>query len=168
MRRRRPERRAFTIIEAALASVVVATMLSAALSAAGSAATSRARALWRIQGQSLAAVLMAEILAKPYTDPGLISLTLGPDLGESHSNRASLDDVDDYEGYSQSPPRNSAGVRLIAESGWSWTCAVAWVSPSSPGGSSSLLDTGLKRITVTVSRNKVEVGRLVSLVSSVP
>ncbi|MBL8990839.1 MAG: hypothetical protein JNJ48_04580 [Phycisphaerae bacterium] len=166
---RRPSHRsrgAFTIIEAALASVVVATMLAAALGAAGSAATSRARALWRVQGQNLAAALLSEATAKAYSDPDLVSVGLGPDLGESHADRSTLDDTDDFNGYVQSPPRSAAGTRLVAESGWSWSCSVAWVSPSNPGGSAALLDTGLKRITVVVTRNKVEVGRLVGLVSS--
>src|SRR5205085_209891 len=46
---------------------------------------------------SLAKQLLDEIAAKPFVDPNLTTLTLGPDTGETV--RQHFDNIDDYNGY---------------------------------------------------------------------
>lgn len=49
----------------------------------------------------LAEDLMEEILSKPFYDPNGAACNPGPDAGETYSNRATLDNVDDYDGYTE-------------------------------------------------------------------
>ncbi|MCK4623791.1 MAG: prepilin-type N-terminal cleavage/methylation domain-containing protein [Phycisphaerae bacterium] len=83
----------FTLIEALLASVVLAMVVGAVVMpfTAGAANTvQNARSTLAI---NLAQDLMEEILAKPFHDPD------GSDAGET--GRSNWDDMDDYDGYSE-------------------------------------------------------------------
>ncbi|MDI1289672.1 MAG: prepilin-type N-terminal cleavage/methylation domain-containing protein [bacterium] len=156
--------RGFTLVEAIVSTVVVATMLVASLNAAGMAATSRAKVLWRVQGQQLASALMAELLTKPYEDPEDTTLVLGLDSGESAGDRTTFNDLDDFAGYQQQPPQGLDGQALMNESSWKWSVVVEWVNPSAPGSSALILtESGAKRIKVTVSRNGVPLATLTGL-----
>lgn len=153
----------FTIIEVLIAMVVVSTMVVAAMKAAAMAATSRTKSLWRVQAQQLAGALMAEVLTRHYEDPTLPTLLLGPDLGESATDRTTWDDIDDYAAYTQSPPRGLDGNPLLNDTYWSWSVSVEWVSSSAPGGAAMLTESGLKRVTVIVKRNGLVLETLVGM-----
>jgi hypothetical protein len=103
----------------------------------------------RLTGPGLARELMAEVLSMPYEDPDGASL-LGLDLNELLGSRATFDDVDDYNGYSAASAENKQGVALAGYAGWRQQVAVAWVTLADPS-TTSLTETGLKRITVTVT-----------------
>jgi MSHA pilin protein MshD len=164
---RRCWHRALSMIEVVISIVIIGTMLVAALSAAGAAVTSRQKLLWRVQGQQLARALMSEILPMPYQDPtqdpNVPTLVLGCETGETSTNRATFDDVDDFNGYQQSPPQALDGSALTSESTWSWSVTVEWVNPLSPGGAAVPAETETKRITVTVIHNSMAVATLVGL-----
>lgn len=156
----RPPRRAFTMVEAAVSVVVVGVMLGAALETVGA---SRAGQVWnseRLRALALASSLMGEITDHYYRDPSAPSVLFGPELGESQANRAGLNDVDDYNGLSGAPTARD-GTVIPGLTGWTWTVAVAWVSPASPGAT-SLTETGCKRITVDVFRGAVKMAELVA------
>ena len=155
------------MIEAVIAIVIVGTMLVAALNAAGAAVASRYKLLWRAQGQQLARALLSGILPLPYQDPSqdpnVPTLVLGCEAGETSTNRATFDDVDDFNGYQQAPPLALDGGALTSESTWSWSATVEWVNPLSPGGTAVSAETNAKRITVTVIRDKAPIATLVGL-----
>ena len=54
----------------------------------------------------LAQQLMAEIQQQPYKDQTVLGLLFGPELGESTADRSAFDDVDDYDGFVEQPPRS--------------------------------------------------------------
>src|SRR5206468_12187441 len=82
-----------------------------------------------------------------YQDPTLPTLVLGAELGET---RVTFNDVDDYNGLSESPPQTANGTTIAGYTGWTRSVQVAWANPSNPSAS-SLIETGLKRITITVT-----------------
>src|SRR5581483_8369957 len=139
-------RRGFTMVEAAIAVAVVGVLLTAATSTLMTVAKNRQIQTERRQGYELADQLMSEILQCYFQDPGS-SPVFGPETGET---RATYDDVDDYNGLSEAPPRQRSGTALTDYAGWKRTVAVSYVSPTSPASPSSVA-TSLKRIIVTVT-----------------
>lgn len=159
------------MVEAVVSIAIVGTMLVAAISSVGAAVSSRYKALWRVQGQQLARALMSEILPVAYRDPNedpnVPALLLGCEIGENATDRTTFDDVDDFNGYVQSPPRAPDGSLLTGETNWTWGALVEWVSSSNPGGPAFASETKAKRITVTVSRGGVPIATLVALRANV-
>jgi len=123
-----------------------------------------------IKGNSLASDMMEEILSKSWdensTDTGPIAdgiktlpANLGPDGGET---RPSFNDVDDYNGYSESPPTDHQGQVITEFSDFTRSVQIFYVQ----GGASEDYDTELgavsnfKKIIITVeskvSKNEVE------------
>jgi MSHA pilin protein MshD len=143
-------RRGFTLIEAATASVVVGLLAGATLTAVTSATRAAALTGDRARARQLAGDLMAEVCAQAYMESG--STTLGPDAGEVNgASRAAFDDVDDYNGLSESPPKDRTGKDLAGWSGWMRTTTVQWVSPVDCS-TVKAAESSAKLITVKVSK----------------
>ena len=156
-------RRSFSLAESVLAVTVVGVMLVASLKTLGAIRVGQQKMSERTQGLLLAQELMSEILAQHYTDPdlGLGSFGLGSDEVGTGS-RALWEDVDDYNGRSESPPQRKDGTAIPGLTGWGWRVSVAWVNPLNLGQTSAS-ETSVKRITVTVSRKSVDVAALVAV-----
>ena len=137
-----------TLIECVGASIILAVIAVAAVRAAAGAATAQALSSRRVTATMLAESLLGEIERKPYSDPST-QATLGRDAGESATDKTTFDDVDDYDGWTESPPRDSTGNEIDGMSDWTRKVAVVWsdMGPLIPerGG-----DTGLKSVTVSV------------------
>jgi hypothetical protein len=135
-------------------------MLVAALTALGAAAKHSQRISDRARGVLLAQDLMSEILAQAYEDPTLGTGSFGLGADETGDGSRELwDDVDDYNGWSAGPPEDKHGAVLPDLDGWERSATVAWVSPSDL--TSTLNENqGLKRITVSITHNGVEVASL--------
>src|SRR5665213_1756079 len=86
----------FTLIEATLSTIIVSMMAATALTTVRLSVRSQYKSSERATGALLASALMAEIVALPYQDPSLPTVTLGTEAGESTTVRAAWDDVDDY------------------------------------------------------------------------
>ena len=138
-----------TLIEAVISIVIVATMLVAAVSSLGSFARARRSQFDRCAGGTLARGLMSEILQARYLEPG-VDVWFGLDDGESADVRSAWDDVDDYNGLSECPPKTKSGAAIAGAAGWTRQVAVAYVQPDNPNQTSST-DTGLVRITVSAT-----------------
>ncbi len=76
---------------------------------------------------------------------------IGPEADEGTSNRADFDDVDDYDGWTATPPQEKNGTELAEYDGWTRSVTVEYVDPLSPGNTAISTDSGAKRITVTVT-----------------
>jgi MSHA pilin protein MshD len=155
---RRERGRGFTLVEAAISTVVVAVMLTAALSAATTARMREQSSIDRQHGFALAEAIMAEVLDKKYEEPDAAVL-FGREGVEVLQQRSTLDDVDDYNGLREAPPLNASGSAIAGYARWSRYVDVRWVT-STDLRVESFSETGLKKIDVEVRKNGVPVARI--------
>ncbi len=169
---RRIQSRGFTLVEAAISIVLVSVLLVAALNTMGAAKLGQCNTLARGRAHLLAEDLMAEIMRQSYADPesvGFVDLTdpsiipsgLTTDPGESSSSRADFDDVDDYHGWTATPPEQKDGTTIPNLTGWTRGVGIERLDPATHllAPASEL---GLKRITVGVAHDGVLVTKLVA------
>lgn len=165
-RRYARNRGGFGLVETVVATALVGVLMVAALRTVGVSIFTQYKAAERTAGQMLADGLMAEILAKSYADPDS-SPQFGPEAGESSTSKANYDDVDDYQGWNESPPQYADGNPMPDLTGWKRSVAVCWVDPSDVSKDKSS-DTGAKRITVTVQHNNVTVASRIAIRTAAP
>ncbi len=91
-------RAGFTLIEALLASAVLAFVVAALTQAIVAGQMQTYDAMHSGRAMALAEAMMEEILVLPYDDPGG-GLVIGPDAGEV--TRQDFDDIDDYHGFTE-------------------------------------------------------------------
>lgn len=77
-------------------------------------------------------------------------MALGIDTGETTNDRSDFDDVDDYDGWSSTPPQLKGGTPLDQFAGYGRSVVVEYVNPGNPNQTIPS-DGGIKRITVTVT-----------------
>jgi MSHA pilin protein MshD len=97
----------------------------------------------------LADELLSEIVQQAYIDPDSSSPVFGHESGESTTLRSAFDDVDDYNGWTSSPPKYRDGTTIPNRTNWRQTVAVTWVAPANPA-LASVSDQGAKRVRVTI------------------
>lgn len=143
------QRTGVTLAEVLVSTLIVGFLMVAALNSVGSIFKARTVTSNRNNAYLLAEDLMSEIEQTPYDDPEG-GTGIGIDGGETASDRATFDDVDDFDGWSQSPPKNRDGTTITGTTGWTRTVTVEYVDTANPG-TSTITDFGLKRVTVTVT-----------------
>lgn len=151
------KKRGFTIVEAVIAMLIVAVTLVAALSTVAAARTSRSRIADRVRAQQLAQDLMAEILQQAYQDP-VQTPVFGLEPGESATSRAAWNDVDDYNGWTESPPQSKSGNIFPDSTGWTRSVVVEWIDPTTLTVAAA--PTGVKRITVNVQKGALTLAQI--------
>ena len=154
-------RPAFSLVEAVVSTVIVACLFVAAMSTVAASKKAELSVSSRLCGQQLALDLMNEILQQAYADP-LYPLGFGLDPNESTTSRALWDDVDDYNGWTESPPQTKNGVPMAGLQGWSRSVVVEWADPVTLNATTTA-NTGIKRITVTVKRGDMTAASIVAL-----
>lgn len=164
--RRLSPRRGLTLAEMFISIGLVGIGLTAALNAVGAAKVGQFRAsLWQ-HGNLLADDLMSEILEQDYADPvdGPDSFGLRADESAT-ADRTLFDDVDDYDGWSATPPQRADGTAMSQLPDWERLAEVFWVDVSDP---SQIVagNQGAKRIRVTVKHNGAVVAEIVALRTS--
>ncbi|RME39299.1 MAG: hypothetical protein D6788_05785 [Planctomycetota bacterium] len=143
------------MVEVVISVVLVGGLLVASLHLVAAAAGSD-RMLQNVsRGQTLAEELLTEITRKAYEDPDDAPV-FGREAGELAVTRSAFDDVDDYNGWSSSPPQAADGTPLSAFADWTRQVRVRWVTLGDPEVL-SLAESGVKRIDVQV---KDPAGRL--------
>ncbi len=147
---RRRTRRALTLVEAVTACLVVSVLMVSAMRAAGAAGMFQYKTADRARARFLAGQLLTDVLATSYEEP-VDAVVFGTESGETSSSKTNYDDVDDFNGWSESPPQDRDGAAMSDLSGWTRSVSVVWVSSTSPTTVSGS-ETGVKRITVTVSK----------------
>jgi len=158
----------FTLVEAVLCVLLVAVAAATAMTVVRESAKIQFRTSELSTARLLADGLMADITSLAYQDPVYITVNPGTESGETSSSKTNYDDVDDYNGWNESPPKDRDGNTLSGYTGWKRTATVEWVSPTAPAGTASSSETGLKRITVNVYHNNVLVLTRVALRANVP
>jgi len=125
----------------------------------------------RLKGVMLAQELMEEIKSRRFDEKeaksadGNWSTVFGVDSAEATSSRASLDDVDDYHGFSES--------LASPYSGFSRSVSVSYVAANAldtvlviPGSVPNDWTPEYKRVQVTVSSSGAQQARLVSIIGA--
>ena len=153
--------RAFSMVEVTISMVVVAGMTVAALNTVGAAKLGIQKITSRNSGTLLAQQLMTEILIQAYEEPNGAP-NFGREGGEGGGDRADRDDLDDYDGWSGSPPEYKDGTEIPDLDGWARKVSVAWVKANDLSLTSGS-ETNVKRITVTVTYNGVQVASLTAV-----
>jgi Tfp pilus assembly protein PilV len=140
-----PIRRGLTLVEALVSLALVALLVLAGLGAMGASFRFR-QAARATTGDELALHLITEIVQSNYEEPELAP-TFGREF-ESSVSRDGWDDVDDYDGWTASPPQAKDGTVMTEFTGWTHAASVQLVDPETlaPVGT----DAGLKLIIVTV------------------
>lgn len=155
-------RRGFSIIEVVISMLIIGGLMVAAMGAVGAAAATDRLTMDTARACLLAEELLTEILLKAYSEPDGAS-GLGKDSGEaSGGTRALFDDVDDFDGWVETPVRQADGTAVPGTTGWERRVEVVWVSASDPAKQSPT-ETGVKRITVEVRRDGRPLARLTAL-----
>ncbi len=139
----------FTLVETAIATVLVGGLLVVAMNMVGASRLTQSRYADRELASVLAQDLMTQILAQPYHDPDGTT-GFGVAAGESIALRINLDDSDDFDGYTESPPTDDQGNVLPGLERFTRSVEVDYVRLDSPATISNS-DTGVKRMVVTVS-----------------
>lgn len=138
-----------SLVEAVISMGIVSVMMVAALQMVGSAARTRQAQASHRRAPALARDLMAEILPNAYSEPDGVAV-FGPEAGEAGGDRTAFDDVDDYNGWSSQPPQGKDAANMANLVGWRRAVVVEYVDPANVENVLAT-DTGLKRITVTVT-----------------
>jgi MSHA pilin protein MshD len=162
-------RAAFSMLEAVVSSFLVGLLLLAASQASTSSMLAQRRTAERSTAAFLATAMISEIVPQSYMQPGATASPLGVDAGEATSpaTRANFNDVDDYNGWVESPPQDQSGNVLPNLTGWQRKVVVEWVTSANLMQTSGA-ETGAKRITVVVSHNGVTILNRVALRTNAP
>ena len=159
-------RRATTLVEVAVSTLLTGILLVAALQTVRNSAFTQYKSSERATAEFLGDALLSEIIAQPYEEPNGTP-TFGRESGESGGARTTWDDVDDYTGWSESPPQKKDGTTIPDLTGWQRTVTVQWVTTANTTVVSGT-ETGLKRIVVAVSHNGQVVWNRVALRGKFP
>lgn len=173
----------FTLVESVISILLVGLTLFAAVNLLGMSRSGERGTSINAQACALADELMAEILEQDYIDAsvresyydgvgasGSVMLAtggegFGPGGTEAATGDRSLfDDVDDYNGWSASPPQDKDGSVRAELSGWSRSVVIERLAVDAKTVSPAQ-DFGLRRVTVVVSHNGAERCRRIGLKS---
>lgn len=161
LRLRRRGLRSFTLIEAVISTVIIGVMFVAAMNVLGATAIAKRSTEQQALGYSLAQDLMNEILNQPYEDPDQTA-EFGRESGEGGGDRADFDDVDDYDTWSATPPEDKNGTPLVGYDQWTRSVEISFVNPTDLRHELAT-NTGIKSITVTVSRDGIAATQLIAI-----
>lgn len=150
-------------MEVVISTLIVGLMTVAALSGLGSATRSGQLAGNRGIAHGLADDLMSEILNTAYSDPSGTAV-FGLEAGET-APRTNFDDVDDFNGWNQKPPKAANGTTIANRADFRQRVRVEKVSPSNPSQVIGGADQGAKRICVTIECDDVELARRYAVVT---
>jgi type II secretory pathway pseudopilin PulG len=150
-----------SLLEVMISLLVMAVLMTAALRTVGQSRRSQRAVHEQQAGRLLAQELLSEILRQAYREP-FEQLAFGPEATENTGDRSVFDDVDDYHGWSATPPQDAAGAPLAGFEEWGRAVQVHWVDPEAPDSVVGS-DQGVKRITVSASYDGQVVGSVVSL-----
>lgn len=142
-------RRGFSLVETAIATVLVGGLFVVAMNMVGASRITQSRYADREQALLLAEDLLNEILNQPYEDPDG-GIAFGIEVGETLTLRTSFDDTDDYHGITEAPPADADGNAIPGAERFSRSVVVQWVEQDDPE-TVSPSETGIKQVAVTVT-----------------
>lgn len=153
--------RGLSLVEVAISIVIVGGVLTASLTTVAHSKMGLQKMGHGAMGMLLAQQLMAEILQQSYQEP-VDTPVFGRETSESGGDRVEFDDVDDFDAWSSSPPEYKDGTSIPNLDGWERMVAVRWVEPNDLNRT-AISDTGIKRITITVTHDGVPAAELTAI-----
>lgn len=154
-------RSGFSLAESMVSVTLVGVLMVTSLQTMVSAKRRERDTAERLAGQQIAAAMMSEILLQAFKEPQASPPSVfGPESGESNGNRSLFDDVDDFHGWADSPPVDRSGNTIPGLTGWTRNVVVQDVDAETLAPTLAT-NSGLKRITVTVSRAGITLGTVV-------
>jgi type II secretory pathway pseudopilin PulG len=153
-----------TLTEVVVSTMIVGMMTVAALNGLGSATRSSELSGNRGIALGLADSLQAEILATAYSDPNGAP-TFGLEPGEA-APRVNFDDVDDFNGWNQMPPKAADGTTIPDRANFRQRVTVDRVVPATPTQTTPGTDLGVKRIRVTIECDGVVLAEHTAIVTN--
>lgn len=162
MKTRFLRQRGVTLIELVISIVVMGIAMAALMQAFSISINQSGDPLWRNKTLKLAQLYLDEIIAKNYdhatpvgglpveASPGCSAADLGPEGAE---DRESYNDVDDYDGYSESPPTGVTDVDLSGYAGYTVSIEVECDGDSvaAENTAGTVSDNHAKLITVSIT-----------------
>ncbi len=156
-------RRGITLAETIISTLLIGFVLVSTLTLVGPMVRSHTVHANKLVAANLANELSEEIATKLYIDTVPDSRdALGLDADDSSFFRSTFDDVDDYHKWSSSPPKHSLGGSYTSMTGWTREVSVAHADLTDPSLDSPTF-TGLKRVTVTVSKDGTTLATVTTL-----
>lgn len=153
-------RRAITMAETVVSTLIVGLVLVGTIQIIAPVVRSGSVMADKAIAANLARELSDEIATKYFTSPILKDVeAMGAAIGET---RATYDDIDDYLGITNSPPQLSDGTPLTHLGAWTRSVSVVHADINNPSTDSPSY-TGLKRVTVTVSKDGVRLAQIQTL-----
>lgn len=146
-------RRGFTIVEVAVASLIVGVVIVPSVFMMSAVAQSYFRSAERDHAFLAAESLLAEIQSLEFDDPELGETTLGPESGESSNGRFDFDDIDDFKDWTETSLTRRDGSPLPNLESFTRTVSVNYVSFNNNEIVRSTQPTRLKLITVEVTNS---------------
>lgn len=150
---RSTKRMGFSLMEVVVSTLVVTLVLIGAMNCVTDSMRSRDSLSRQVRAELLAQDLLTEILSRPYEDN--TSPTFGPESGEpsifADRTRSTFDDVDDYWGWSASPPEDIDGLALDGVgSEWRRSVQVSFVKRDDPNALLYFSTEDMKKLVVHV------------------
>ena len=133
--------------------LIVGVMLAAAAQTLGQSSMLQFRINERTRATQLARAMISEIMQQAYIEP-----TQTPTFGaEASETRSTYDDVDDYNGLSETSPKNKDGstMNVPSASNWRRNVTVVWANRLTLAMASPQTESGVKLITVSVYHRNV-------------
>lgn len=155
MNRARTSRRGLTIIEAVMSVMVTSIVLVAAMETLGLVARSRAITERHSVGVMLAEDLLAEVLSRPFDEPGSAS-----ELSGTPESRASFVSIFDYDGWRASPPEQVNGDEMTEHAAYERRVTVTFADASL---NATGADSGIAIVTVEVFRGGMPAAKVTAV-----
>jgi type II secretory pathway pseudopilin PulG len=144
------DRRALSLLEVVVATLIVGLMAVVALNALGAVTRSSTSFGNRAIALGLAEDLMAEIMQVAYKEPDDTPV-FGREGPEAAGPRAQFDDVDDFHNWNRQPPQDRNGTTLADRADWRRRVTVEQVAANNPTQvAANSTDTGVKRVHVFI------------------
>lgn len=153
------QRRGFGQLEVIISTVLVGVLMVSSFSTIAASRRSQVFESNKIRGLAIAEALLAEIVQLPMREPSC-DCGFGLETGESGSTRVNYDDIDDYHGLLDSPPKSKNGAACAGYSDLRRRVTVDRVTPADWKVTTSSYS-GVYRVTVSVLRDTLEVCRIV-------
>ncbi|QDV47855.1 hypothetical protein Enr13x_77670 [Stieleria neptunia] len=140
-----------SILEVIVSLTLVATIMLVSLNASANMMRNRIAAGQAVQGQRLAGYYLDEISTLDFREAS-DEAVFGPEPGESAANRASFDDVDDFDGFHQDTPTFRDGGAIPDFDAWAVDVSVTPLSRFGSGfQTDSDANSQFRRVAVTVT-----------------